>query len=258
MRRTRQVFFSIIAVAAAIIITSKLVMTVRPALQDLPSQRSGAVSTLCLERGMAQLPDLRLPDSETPLSAEARDVIPVYTSIGSIYFVGEIFNTGSRPIAKPEVIISLLDESGKRLLFESGYPVHDVIPAYGSVPVVVLVSNPPPVWNSFEVFIQAQAATGKEFMAYTGFVPSDVQIDRDEFDYYVITGDVKNTGESKAEFVQVVASLYDQEGKIVGAANAYIAQTKMDPQGLSSFSVRIMNVSAAPAAYRLQFVGHGK
>jgi len=52
--------------------------------------------------------------------------------------------------------------------------------------------------------------------------------------------------------------LYDEEGKIVGAANAYIEQAKLDPQGQSAFTVRLMNLSAAPAAYRLQFVGHIK
>ncbi len=257
MRRTRQVFFSIIAVAAAIIITGKLATSVRSTLQELPS-KSAVAYTPSLERGMARLPDLRASDSEPPLSAEVRDVVPVYTSIGSIFFVGEIHNTGSRPIAKPEVIISLLDENGKRLLFESGYPVFDVIPANSSVPVVVLVSDPPPTWRSFEVFIQAQAATGGEFMSYTTFVPSAVEMSRDELGYYVITGDVTNTGKSKAEYVQVIASLYDEEGKIVGAASAYIAQTRLDPQGLSSFNVRIMNASAPPVAYRLQFVGHAR
>jgi hypothetical protein len=95
-------------------------------------------------------------------------------------------------------------------------------------------------------------------MAYTAFLPSGVEMGRDEFEYYLITGDVTNTGESKAEYVQVTASLYDEEGKIVGASSAYVKQTRLDPQGVSTFSVRIMNVSAPPAAYRLQFVGHAK
>ena len=70
-----------------------------------------------LERGSASLPDIRALPSETPLAAEVRDVMPVYTSIGSVYFIGEIVNTGTRPIAKPETIISLLDASGKRHRF---------------------------------------------------------------------------------------------------------------------------------------------
>ena len=73
-----------------------------------------------------------------------------------------------------------------------------------------------------------------------------------------ISGEVKNTGDSKADFVQVVASLYGADGKIVGAANAYLEQSKVDPEGLSAFSVRLMNVSAPPAAYRIQFVGHAR
>jgi hypothetical protein len=190
--------------------------------------------------------------------AEVRDVFPVYTSIGSVYFIGEIVNTGDLPIAKPETIISLLDDSGKRIAFQTGYTVHDVIQPKQIVPVAVLFTDPPPTWQSFEVFLQAKTATGNEFMAYTDFQAAKDSLSKDDRGYYAVSGEVKNTGTSKAEFVQAVVALYGQDQKLVGMGSAYVEESKLDPNASASFSVRVINVIAPPVSYRVQFVGHAK
>ena len=257
MRRTRLVFFFIVAVTAAIVLTSRLVITVKPA-DPGPTPVGSPVSTPSLERGSARLPDLRRLPSEEPLSAVVQDVVPVRTSIGSVHFIGEIRNTGKRPIAKPETIISLLDAQGNRLLFETGYTIHDVLLPDASIPVVVLFTDPPPEWSSFEVFLQAEEVSGREFMSYIDLTPTDAGIGRDEFADYVLTGEVQNTGELRAEFVQAVVSLYGEHKHIVGAGSAYVDHSKLEPGERSPFTVRVMNVMAPVYSYRLQFVGHAK
>ena len=257
MRRTRRVFFFIVAVTAAIVLTSRLVITVKPADPGATPVIS-PVSPASLERGSARLPDLHRLPSEEPLSAVVQDVVPMSTSIGSIHFIGEILNTGSRPIAKPETIVSLLDAQGNRLLFETGYTVHDVLPPDASIPVVVLFTNPPPEWQSFEVFLQAEEVTGHEFMSYVDLMATEAEIGRDEFADYVLTGEVQNAGEMRAEFVQVVASLYGERRHIVGVGSAYVDHSKLEPGDRSPFTVRVMNVVAPVYSYRLQFVGHAK
>ena len=257
MRRTRLVFFVIVALAAAVVLTSRLAITVKPANPD-PTPAGTPASPPSLERGSAKLPDLRRLPSEEPLSATVRDVVPVHTSIGSVHFIGEILNTGSRPIAKPETIISLLDAQGNRLLFETGYTVHDVLPPNETIPVVVLFTDPPPEWSAFEVFLQAEEITGREFMAYIDLIATEAEIGRDEFADYVLTGEVQNTGEKRSDFVQVVVSLYGEHKHMVGVGSAYVAQSKMEPGDRSPFTVRVMNVAAPVYSYRLQFVGHAK
>lgn len=259
MRRTRLVFFAIVAVAAAIILTSRLMITVKPADPE-PTLVAGDVTMTIsdLERGHALLPDLRRSASEQPLKAAVQDVVPILTSLGSIHFIGEITNTGNRPLAKPEVIIALQDDDRHPLLFETGYTIHDVIMPKQTVPVIVLFTNPPPGWQSFDVYLQAQEATGREFIAYAEFHALDAQINWDDLSGYVVSGEAKNTGDLRAEFVQAVVSLYGDDKKIVGVGNAYLDQSKLDPGATSTFSVRIINLAAPPSSFRLQFVGHAK
>jgi hypothetical protein len=255
MRRTRLVLILLVALIAAAVLASRLVLTVTPADPD-PAPTSQAVAPPVQERRSAKLPELQRLASQAPLSASVTDVFPIYTPIGSVYFVGEITNSGNRPISKPEVIVSLLDENGARLQFESGYPVHDLIEPNEIVPVVVLFSNPPPLWYSFEVFLQAEEATGREFMSYTDLAPTSAELAEDELAGYVLAGAVVNEGELRTEFVQAIVSLYDEHQKIVGVGSAYVEQSKLDPGVSSPFAVRITNVAASAKSYRLQFVGH--
>jgi hypothetical protein len=260
MRQTRLVFFAIMGIAVTVIFMGRLV-GIDPFTSRLVSATPAAVyprPTQSLERGSASLPDIRAIPSETPLVAEVRDVFPIHTSIGSVYFIGEIVNTGTLPIAKPETIISLLDASGKRLAFQTGYTIHDVIQPGQTVPVAVLFTDPPSIWQGFEVFLQAKPATGREFMGYTDFRVESDALTKEEQGYYVISGEMKNTGIAKAEFIQAVVALYGQDKKLVGMGSSYVEEGKLDPSASSSFSVRVINVLAPPASYRIQFVGHAK
>lgn len=257
MRRTRLVFFIIIAITASVIVASRLVMPVRPENPQHTPTAVALVEPSLLARGWAKLPDVQLA-SGSRLSAEVRDVIPVSTSIGSLYCVGEIVNNGDQALAKPEVIVSLRDASGENLRFETGYTVHDLVPPQAIVPVVVLFTDPPRDWQSFEVYIQAEAATGREFMSYLDLALVDVEMGQDEFGYYLLRGTVENTGDRSADFVQAVAALYGNRKKIVGAGNAYVDKNRLEPGESSDFLVRVMNVAAPPESFRVQFVGHAK
>lgn len=261
MKRARWLLFALIAIVLAAIVVGNWLgpMQLEVKVPLLAAKPPVVVEpTPIWQRQSAQLPDLRKSPSEEPLMAEVRDVAPIFTSIGSIYFIGEIVNTGRRPLAKPEVIIALKDAAGKPLLFGTGYPVHDLVLPGGSVPVVVLFTNPPPDWRSFEVYLQGRAPTGREFLSYTAFSYTDVQISTDEFSAYIFTGQVKNTGPSKAEFTQVLLSLYGADDKIVGMGTAYTDLSAIDPGETSSFTVRVSNVLADAKYYRLQFVAHPK
>ncbi len=122
MRSTRLAFFGIIGIAVAVVIASRwsdlgplferAIAVSAPAASSVTQMPPGTT-----ERGEAKLASMKAVPSEVPLSAEVRDMVPVHTSIGSVYFVGEIINTGQDAVAKPEAIIALLDAEGKRLAF---------------------------------------------------------------------------------------------------------------------------------------------
>lgn len=258
MRRPRLVFFVILGIMLTILLFSHWQRVVELSVAPTATAVSHPLPTPSQGRSSALLPSVRSASPEDALSAEVRDVLPLRTSIGAVYFVGEIVNTGNRPIAKPETIISLLDAEGRRLAFETGYTVQDIVMPGETVPVTVIFSDPPETWGTFEVFLQAKASTGREFMAYTAFASDDTTISRDDNGYYVLSGTVQNTGESRAEFIQAVASLYDGDGKIVGVGSAYLEQSKLDAGEQSTFTLRVTNLAAPPVYYRMQFVGHAK
>jgi len=258
MRRTRLIFFVMLAIMLSILLFSYGQRVAEFSIAPSATAVSHPLPTPSQGRSSAPLPSVKSASPEGELSAEVRDVLPLRTSIGAVYFVGEVVNTGSHPIAKPETIISLLDAEGKRLAFETGYTVQDIVMPGETVPVTVIFSDPPETWSTFEVFLQAKASTGREFMAYTAFTADYTTISKDDNGYYVLSGTVQNTGESRAEFIQAVASLYGEDGKIVGIGSAYLEQSKLDVGEQSAFTLRVTNLAAPPVFYRLQFVGHAK
>lgn len=258
MKRMRLTFALIVCMAVAIIIAGRRLSLLSWSFKQPEPTVDLSAPTPVFERQSARLPDLRKLPAEEPLRAEVRDVMPLFTSLGSVYFIGEIVNTGQCPIAKPEIIIVLRDAKGDPLLFETGYPIHDIVQPGEVVPVVVLFTDPPPVWYSFSAYIQARIPTGREFMTYTAFAYDDVEISKDEFSYFIFTGNVENIGPSKAEFAQAVVSLYDENDKLVATNSAYVEHNALDPGARSPFTVRVTNVLAPAAYYRLQFVAHAR
>jgi hypothetical protein len=87
--------------------------------------------------------------------------------------------------------------------------------------------------------------SGEKFTAKKGFQPHQVD------------GKITNESDFKAKSVWALVSVYDKEGKIVGAEQALVAGNDIDAGASAVFSAKIHNVAAPPDTFRIVAIGYG-
>jgi len=73
-----------------------------------------------------------------------------------------------------------------------------------------------------------------------------------EYDTYHVVGEVRNNGSSGAEFVRLIATLYDDAGEIVDTDYSYTYLDIVAPNELSPFKISFWDLPAKPERCRLQ------
>ena len=74
----------------------------------------------------------------------------------------------------------------------------------------------------------------------------------DSVGVYHITGEVKNTGASDAQYVQIVGTGYDSSGNVVGTDTGYASFDTIPAGGTSPFDVMILNTNNNIVKYTVQ------
>jgi hypothetical protein len=60
-----------------------------------------------------------------------------------------------------------------------------------------------------------------------------------EEDYFHIVGEVQNTGSEEKEFVEVIATLYDDENNVIGTDNTFTRPSTISPEESAPFEFMI-------------------
>jgi Protein of unknown function (DUF3426) len=265
MNRRRFIFFGIIGCAALIVVATLAMEQVTRWARSLP--RSAPIVIVVTATPKPSLPtvtptfavvpeDVPIP-IPTPLRLDAQ-VSPftfAYNSIGALYFFGEITNTGEVPLGHPQVSVVLYDAAGQALGNEPGYATQDFLAPGQRAPVKVLFRQPPE-WTTFKVLFKPEAARYNGFLVYTDLSPSEMTFARDPSLGYSLSGMVKNTGERQVRFVQVLVTLYDAEGKVVGVDGTFARPNELAPGESAPFKVSFYLTSAEPTSYRAQFIAN--
>ncbi len=265
MDRRRLIFFSIIGCAVLIVAASLAMEQVARWARSLP--RSAPIVIVVTATPKPSLPtatstfavvseDAPIP-VPTPLRVDAQ-VSPftfAYNSVGALYFFGEITNTGDLPLGHPKVSVVLHDAAGQALGNESGYATQDLVAPGQRVPVKVLFRQPPE-WATFKVLFKPEAARYNGFLVYSDLSPSLMNFARDPSLGYSLSGMVKNTGERKTRFAQVVVTLYGADGQVVGVDGTFARPNELAPGESAPFKVSFYLTAAEPTSYRAQFIAN--
>lgn len=167
-------------------------------------------------------------------SAEVFDTIN-YTSGDYLYFIGQIRNTGNVDLEFVEVHVILRDTNGILVASESSYSELDVIPVGETSPFEVMFFETPQSWQSFETNVEGDEADFLE--PYVDFEVISSQGNVPSFGDYYINGEIRNVGLQDAEFVEVIAALYDANDQIIGLAFTYSDFDKVTAGGSSPFEM---------------------
>ena len=130
---------------------------------------------------------------------------------GIMHIVGEIKNDSKSPVNKIKIIATLIDEDGKILDTINGKVMSNIImPGMkGSFDIITNEKKIDSVLDYNLGFEYKLAAPKNQVIE---IVSSEMK--RDQLNNLIISGTIENNGEITANMINVVATLYDRNGKV--------------------------------------------
>ncbi len=189
-------------------------------------------------------PPTNQPSNPTEAPQTKVDVLESnwYTdSIGTLYFIGIIKNSGNVDLEFTEAIATLRDDSGTLVGSASSFSTLDIIRPGEISPFKILFLNTPANWTKYEIVVQGQEASF--LSSYRDFEIVSSQGKTADFGVYTIVGEVKNIGNKDAEFVEIIAIMYDANGKIIGTESTFAKLDKVVAGSTSPFEVLVLSIA---------------
>jgi hypothetical protein len=188
---------------------------------------------------------------EPVMAAEVLSANWYEDSIGTLWFVGELQNTGEVDLGGVEIIVSLKVEDGSLVGVASSYATVSVVGVDEKAPFSVMFSEPGE-WTDYEINVEAGKAGSFDYaISYRDLEIIDSSGIPGDFPVYKVVGQVENVGDGDAEFVEITATLYDAEGAVVGVDSTYAEFDVLKVGQVSPFEIQVLNVAGEVDRYSL-------
>ena len=171
----------------------------------------------------------------------------------SFYFLGEVENTSSFAISKPEVVVVLLDAEGKEQGTDHGFAVDDVLEPGQKSYVAAIVSDPP-AHSSMRFEVVARPLTYRPNLAQQLRVDEQPHKINDA-GIYEFWGTVHNDGSEPASFVNVLVLAFDATDKLLGIDSSYAKADVIQPGASARFEVSAVGFAETPTRFQYQVSG---
>ena len=186
------------------------------------------------------------PDSEsgvllptpTPVAVDVQNTALYQTPVGSLWVVGEVFNPGTEPLENVQVRISLLDASSVEVAADSKFVALEAVPPQGRSPFGVLFDNPPAGAAAFQVIAIRSEPSRNAAARYPQLQVADPKSQQDGATYH-LTGSIVNDGSTNAVETNVVATLYDQQQRVLAFRQVVISDGQIAAGAAVTFDVSI-------------------
>ncbi|MDH4136723.1 MAG: FxLYD domain-containing protein [Anaerolineae bacterium] len=203
------------------------------------------------EEGLANQPT----PTPTPLPFQIANVGFYETPVGSLWYLGEVINNTGASIEQVQVAVSLYDDEGEMVATGSTFTEFDIIPNEGKMPFALLFTEPPSDFSHHQV-----VALSGVTVAHWGrnYIDLTIESDRGEASgerVYVITGQVKNTGQHNVEQIRMVVTAYDAEGRVVGIRRGGPETQTLGVGESSPFRVSLSPLGGQVVTYTVQVQG---
>ncbi len=155
-----------------------------------------------------------------------------YTSDGWLHVVGQVRNNTNQWIYAVKVEARLVNSAGATLRTEDNYVILDHLAPGVSGCFDIVFTNVPGNWSRV-VFSPARYRTGTP-----GPLLSIRNVERQNTNsVYRITGEIRNTSGSRVELVKAVATLYNEDGKVIGCSCDIVEDINLDNNSISDFDI---------------------
>jgi murein DD-endopeptidase MepM/ murein hydrolase activator NlpD len=203
------------------------------------------------EEGLANQPT----PTPTPLPFQIANVGFYETPVGSLWCLGEVMNNTGASIEQVQVAVSLYDAEGETVATGSTFTEFDIIPNEARMPFALLFTEPPSSFSHHQVETLSGVTVdhwGRNYVDLT------VELDRGETSgerAYVVTGQVKNTGQHDAEQIRIVVTAYDAEGRVVGVRRGSPETQTLGMGESSPFRVSLSSLGGQVVTHTVQVQG---
>ena len=174
----------------------------------------------------------------TPVAVEVQNAALYQTPVGSLWVVGEVFNPGAEPLENVQVRASLLNAAGVEVAADSKFVALGAVPPQGRSPFGVLFDNPPVGAVAFQVIAIRAEPSRNAAARYPQLQVADPKAQPDGATYH-LTGSIANKGSANAVEINVVATLYDQQQRVLAFRQVVIGDGQLAAGATAPFDVSI-------------------
>ncbi len=202
--------------------------------------------------------DQTSPPTPTPTAVPyAIENVGLYeTPAGGLWLLGEMHNITTADIEQVQVEVSLQDERNQVLARATAFTALDIIPSGGRAPFAVLFREPPPAFAKYQAIALSAVMVARLGTAYRDLAVVNHQGEaREGLSYYVVTGEVRNTGQSEAESVTVIITAYDPAGLVTGIRAIDLTASVLAPGQSVPFQANLSPAGNEIVTYTVQVQG---
>jgi hypothetical protein len=184
------------------------------------------------------------PVSNGPAQAELVDVRDASTNLGDRYWLMTYRNTGGSTIDRPGVVVKLFDAAGAVVKEETGSGPRDQIEPGGSIPMFVLIHEPPKHARAEVSVMPPVAATRPSWK-----VPLQAEglgHKRQPLGATVVVGELVNPHGASARFIDVVVVGVDDGGRPVSWGSGIPSADTLPAGARAAFQVRMGTFEIEP------------
>ena len=131
---------------------------------------------------------------------------------GILHIVGEIKNDSKSPVNKIKIIATLMDGDGKVLDTIDGKVLTNIIMP-GMKGSFDIITNEKKIDNFFNYDLGFEYKLAAPKNQVIEIISSEMK--RDQLNNLIISGTIENNGDITANMINVVATLYDRNGKVL-------------------------------------------
>jgi hypothetical protein len=178
-------------------------------------------------------------------------------SNGAFQIEGQVFDNAANPLEFVRIAAQLFDAQGRALAEQDNFVSSDlVLPGQYAPFSIVFHEGLPPGAVRYELHASARYA---DSTLHTFYGPENFAIASeskfDENGFLVLSGQVRNQGNLKANLVKVIVTLFDGQKRVVATDTALVDTQQLAPGDISNFKVTFVELGGTATNFTVTAQG---
>ena len=191
----------------------------------------------------------------TPIPLSIQGLYIYRSTLGDVWLLGEVINDSGMDVEQVVVNGVLLDDKGRVLTTTDSPSALDFVPSEERAPFALRFREAPTEFSSYQVEV-ARALPGFVGGYYLDLRVEDVKGTEEGYHAFFLDGTIRNYGSQDAVGVNVVATLYDAKGRVVGIRKGTPVHNVVPAGGTTTFHLEVQLFGGPVDDWRIVVSGH--